>query len=767
MNVYEMYEEQKVPWVHRLPEITPDSWVSPCGISGTEKLKNEWHLNLQLDSGKELKISVSFPALGGIHITGEEKGFFQTDADDIDYADCDGKRVAKGQNGYSVRIADSADFSLELLRDDAVFYKIDKTSLKWGLINGEYRKAALITPISEGEKISGFGEKYNTLNQVGHTLPLWNDDTGYHGHPEEGDKIRSYKNVPLFHSSRGFSVFYNSFYGALADLTVNNNTQFNLEFNSPLLDIYFWKGRVSENLDCYTALTGRPVLPPKWAFEFWAGGTGAGWDSKGRENYISVFKEAVDGYKRMGTIPSAIYGEASPSQTLVCHELAKDVGIRMLAWNHPGVDVFIKGYNVERIREIFPGIEDKDIPMFRNPETNEILNYDQFYIDYSHPKVHDLIYNKYDNLWNWGLKGAMVDFGEFVHLDTKAYNGMLGDEMHNFNGYCYSKTLHDVWQERNGDDFVLFARAACAGTQKWVSFFGGDQRGEFYGLRQVYYGGLNAGLSGFTVWGSDIGSLYDCKSEELYLRWLQFAAFSPLMRTHGNHNAWTYGEECEHIFKKFFWFRENILDYIYSAAIESHKTGNPMMRMMSACFPEDERLLTVDDQYMFGDSIMVCPVLYEGITKRTAVLPAGDWFYLPEGTMYAGNKTVEVNSPIDVCPIFIKSGSIIPVTVSSSLAFAEPLEEGGVKALTVLLGNGETTVRMSDDLSYKFVMMMVTEQDECVIENCDGYSVGAIKIAGSVNSVYADGKRQVLSFDGDFVNVKLESNTWKELKIKC
>ena len=155
----------------------------------------------------------------------------------------------------------------------------------------------------------------------------------------------------------------------------------------------------------------------------------------------------------------------------------------MLAWNHPGVDAFIRGYDVKRIREIFPGIKDGDIPMLRSPGSGEIIDKTQFYIDYSHPKAYDLIYNKYDLLWNWGLKGAMVDFGEFVECDTAAYNGMKGDEMHNYHAYCYSKTVSEAWRSRNGDDYVLFARAACAGTQKWVSFFGGDQRGEFYGLR--------------------------------------------------------------------------------------------------------------------------------------------------------------------------------------------------------------------------------------------------------------------------------------------
>lgn len=764
MNIYQMYEDQKVPWVHRLPEITPDSYIALSRLDSVEQGRGECKLNFCADNGETVCLSVTFPKLGGIHITAEEKGFFTCDNFDLTYGTDGDSVIVQCESGYSVRLNKGDDFSVRLLCGEKAFYSIGKNTVLFGYLEGKRRKSVLNTPIHKEEKISGFGEKYNTINQVGHILPLWNDDTGYHGHPEEGDKIRSYKNVPIFHSSLGYSVFYNSFYGAFADLTENNNTQLRLEFNSPLFDVYFWQGTVAENLNCYTALTGKPVLPPKWAFEFWAGGTGESWNSKGRENYISVFKEAVDGYKKMGTIPSAIYGEASPSQTLVCHELAKSAGIRMLAWNHPGVDVYIKGYNVQRIRDIFPGIEDKDIPMFRNPETNEILNYEQFYIDYSHPKAHDLIYNKYDTFWNWGLKGAMVDFGEFVHLDTKAYNGMLGDEMHNFNAYCYSKTIHDVWQERNGDDYILFARAACAGTQKWVGFFGGDQRGEFYGLRQAYYGGLNAGLSGFTVWGSDIGSLCDCKSEELYLRWLQFAAFSPLMRTHGNHNAWTYGEHCEEIFKKYFWFRKNILNYIYSTAVESHLEGTPIMRIMSACYPDDRRLLNVDDQYMFGDNMMVCPVLYEAMRTRKAVLPEGGWFRLNDGEYFAGGRTVDTEAPIDICPVFIKAGSIIPITMSEKLGLAEAIGEA-TEGLLIAPGEGKALIRESESIYYEFILQ--NNEGELSVKNPDGYSAGAIKLIGNVSRVYADGAELEVMRNVGFSTVRLQNDNWKELQIIC
>ena len=608
-------------------------------------------------------------------------------------------------------------------------------------------------------------EKYNGINQVGKLLPIHNDDTGYHGHGEAGDKNRSYKNVPLVHSSLGFSFFVNSFYSAIADLTEDNNTKFRFEYISDLLDIFVWGDTIPNVIDSYTALTGRPVLPPKWAFEYWAGGGGAHWAAKGKVNFREVFKEAVDGYKKLGTIPSAFYGEAYPSQHEECYDMVHAIGSRMLAWNHPGVDIDITGYNVERLCETFPDFKDEDIPMLRDPDTKEILNRNLFYMDYSHPNIHKVMDDKYEKHIGWGLKGAMVDFGEFIQQNTLAYNGMKGDEMHNFHGYCYSKAVYDVFERNIPDDYILFARAACAGTQKWVGFFAGDQNGKMYGLRQVVNGGLNAGQTALSVWGSDIASLSTCDSEEVYLRWLQFGTFSPLMRLHGNHNPWNYGDRAVEVFKKYFWLRKNIVDYIYSTAVQSHHSGMPYIRMMSAMYPQDEKLRFADDQYMFGDSLLVAPVIYEGKTEREVALPEGEWFDLYTGKRYKGSAAVKVKAPLETCPVFVKGGAVMPVTLGEQMQLCTPIEGEGTKAILTALGNGKSTVWADNTTSYTFE---TDRQDNTAfICNNDGYVADAVLVLGEIVSAEADGKAvEVINNNGISV-IRLTENNWKEIKIVC
>lgn len=763
-KLYDMYQNDKVPPVHWLPKVPVDAWQMLSEVVRTEETDKAWKLYFVDINGKELCVSVSFPLVGGVRVSGERKGFFDCESNTIEYCEDNGVRVAYTKDGLSAHLISVNALRLELRKDNRTFFKLTDNSISYGYSDGERKRVAITAPIAQGEKISGFGEKYNTLDQVGKLLPLHNDDTGYHGHTEAGEKCRSYKNVPIYHSSQGYTLFNNSFYSAAADMTADNSSALRLDFCGSLLDAFIWCGTVRENIDSYTQLTGRPILPPKWALEFWAGGKGSDWTRNGKENYAEEFKKTVDGYERMGTIPSAFYGEGAPSQHSECYDMVHNIESRMLAWNHPGVDIYIQGYNADRIREIFPGIKDEDIPMFRNAETGEIIDQGLFNIDYSHPFALELMRNKYAEFKELGLKGAMVDYGEFVEQSVLAYNGMRGDEMHNFYAYCYGKTLHDVWQENSPDDHILFIRPGCAGTQRWVGFFGGDQRGEFYGLRQAYYGGINAGLCGMTVWGSDIGSLSANDNEELYLRWLQFATFSPLMRTHGDHNAWNYSEHCEDVFKKYFWTRENLLDYVYSAAVESHHKGTPFMQMMSAYYPEDKRMLTADDQYMFGDSLMICPVLYEGVSERNAVLPQGDWIELATCKRYSGGRTVKTDAPVEVCPVFMKAGRVIPVTLPEALELASPLGEKRVKALLVALGDGETLHWESDTVSYSFTLN--TNGDACVLDNKDGYAAEAVLIYGEIKEAVADGVSLDIEQKNGISAVRLPDGKWKELRIR-
>ena len=154
-------------------------------------------------------------------------------------------------------------------------------------------------------------------------------------------------------------------------------------------------------------------------------------------------------------------------------------------------------------------------------------------IDFSHPRAEELLENQWHDRMDAGFDGTMVDFGEIIPDEAVFYDGRTGDEMHNAYALDYTKAYRKLFEKYKGEDHVLFSRSAAAGVQKYSCQFGGDQLSSFRGLTYAMNGGLTLAASGFPFWGVDAGGYSGFADEETYLRWTEFAAFSPIMRFHG------------------------------------------------------------------------------------------------------------------------------------------------------------------------------------------------------------------------------------------
>ncbi len=747
-----MFEE-----LHIIPKVE----TSPLVLKNlTELISADNNTVLCFDTAiGEYKINVSFPTLGGVRICGETKGYFSPEnTKKIDYSTTNGKIVLNAGN-VDVKITTGQDWEIKIT-DGKKVIAYNYETLKLGVQKTEVKKVYVCGNTEADEVICGFGEKFNTMNQIGRKLPLRNQDTAYHGHPEEGDKSFSYKSIPIFHSSKKYTIFFNTFYSGIADLTVNDNSMYQIEFLGNVLDVFIWFGNIDETLDSYTALTGRTLLPPKWAFKYWAGGSAAVWKVNGEENFAEVVREYGEGYKNLGTMPSGLYGEGLPSQHKAGYDAANEYGMRMFVWNHPGVDVAINWYTPEHIKEVLPELPYEEYPLFK--KDGEYCT--RGWIDYTHPRAKDVMHSKFEEFFPYGLKGAMVDYGEYIEDAWDCYNGMKGEQMHNCYPYFYNQRINEQFSEALGDDFVLFARAGCAGSQRWANTFGGDQASQFYGLRQAIKGGLNAGLSGFPMWGSDIGGLCGVPSPELYIRWLQFSAMSPFMRTHGtnDHNPWTFGEDAVRIFKKFFWLREALLDYMYHTAIQSYKSGIPMMRTMLTAFPEEKTLWDTCEQYMFGDWLLVAPITEEGATQKHIVLPAGNWYDLLTGEKYSGE--IDYSAPLDTMPIFLREGAVLPLLLPQDGMMCEDNTVDTVNALALALS---IDGRYEINLDKETAIFVSCEKNSGIysINNENEYKFGIVKLYGiTVKGVMADNVGCEFKVDGGITTVKTP-NSFKTLKV--
>ena len=741
-------------------------------VSNIKKGKKGFSFTTDVN-GSAVSLSVSFPRDGGVRITGEKTGFFAPEAyNDIAYEETNGGvDLCSGNERVKFRY-DNSVWRIVTQKNGNDSLTFSSEDIFFGYKNGAVAKMTYRFPIRSGERFYGLGERYNSVNQNGYTVKLWNHDPTYHVGGASGDKTESYSNVPVLHSTKGYTVFFNSTYYAEADIGCSDENRYSFDFNGDIFDIYVWNGTPLENMRGYTSVTGTAWIPAKWAFSYWAGSGSTPYRNRetdiADEQYtLSVLRSIIDGYSSMGITPAALYGEGDYiNYSASTFNMLKNGGIRALSWN--------------RCSSSYKNISSKlSVPLYELPLVKVLsepfkyyANTIYSYIDYSNPLSVDLVKELYREKAAAGLHGLMIDMGEYLIEDTKFYNGKTGAEMHNLYSYYYARSMNEAMKGLMGDDFVLFERSGCAGSWQYSASFGGDQAARWYGLRQQVNALLTASASGFSVWGGDIGGLHGRPDDELYMRWVQFSAFSPLMREHGNTAddglPWTYSEEAKRNFTDYYNLREVLLDHIYSGALKSGKTGVPMTVTLAMAYQDDENLSDIDDEYIFCDNMLVAPVLSEGVTSREVVLPRGEWYDLWSGKRFTGGSTVVAAAAADTIPVYLKSGSVTVLNTSDELSLKKA---GGRKALLVTPpeNDTETTVLTSADAGHSYSLSKKSDTsfilkkdgtDGCSVLMIYGFKASAVNADGTeltADNFYIDGENTVVMLPDGVETIELYS----------
>ena len=586
---------------------------------------------------------------------------------------------------YSKQLWDMAIYTSTF---ETPIYTLSAFELLMSYESGSRQSVTLRGDISSEEKFIGLGERYSGLVLNGKTYQLWNADCWSQG-------TSSYVNVPLMHSNKGYSLFFNSYYAATVDVGDEDVYEYSFYFDGPDFDLYIWTGTPLENLKSYANLTGTSATIPEWAVGYWSGGASENYwyaqnevDDKGNTTvYHSdlVLEDVLAHYEEMGTMPSAVYAESAPKNNARMYTIADNYETKLLGWWHantPWTKDTNQKFSEKFMKDMLDGLS--DVPAVKNADDSDYYTEGSnkwVHVDYTHRNVNLLLtknLGEKSNVWSKGLDGFMVDYGEYIPIETTFANGKTGDEMHNLQAYYYNKAMKNAWDSYNPKDgYILFSRAGSSGSQQYAALFGGDQRSTFDGLTRALQGGISVGASGFSIWGSDIGGHQAEtgieQTEELYLRWLGLATFSPLMRAHGQtkNDPWDYDTEegdtsAQDAFQKYYWLRENMREFIYSASIQSNKDGTPMMQAMGLAFAEEDGMFSVQDQYLFCDEILVAPVTEEGAMSRSVKLPTGVWYDLLTGEKVYGSGTdITVTAEQDETPAFIRSGAIVPMEISS------------------------------------------------------------------------------------------------------
>ena len=599
---------------------------------------------------KPYRLTMQFPSGGGIRLHGEKTGYFNPVANEKIKQSTTDRQAVYSVSGQNISVRTGADWQVTVQSKSGQFV-LNKRSLGFCFDDSARVKAVQLTrPLDPKTIVRGSGERYNTSNLNGQTITLWGMDD-YIG-LTIGLRNQTYKPVPFFQTS-GYSLFFNSTYRLRADLGQSEPGTATLTAFGPVLDFYFWPQTPDSALQNYTSLTGKPIVPPLWAFKPWLGRTGKNWNEESPGKPAKAVLAAVRKMDSLGIAHSAVYAEGQASDDPDLHKGLEGTGIRPLSWWNSSI-------SIDQQRRLLPGFADSLLPVLRHADGKFFLSKHKEYVDFSHPNAMALSRAFWKRRLDLGIAGSMIDFGDEVPEDAVFYDGRKGSEMHNFYAYDYHRTFAEAFNERRGADYILFGRAASAGSQRWVASFAGDLRANFTGLRAALTGALNLSACGFSIWSSDMGGFFGQPDPEVYVRWLEFSTFSPLMRTHGTEprEPWHYGEEAVRLYRHYAKVRLFIADYLFSQAALSNRTGLPMIRSMMLAFPDQLNLAAIDDQYLLGTDMLVAPVLQEGNTRQIS-FPKGSWKNFWTGEMIEGGITKKVNVPPGQIPVYLRAGSML------------------------------------------------------------------------------------------------------------
>lgn len=505
--------------------------------------------------------------------------------------------------------------------------------------------------LAPGEKIYGCGESPTSLNKAGQKINLFVTD------PQGPESPDMYKPIPFFFSNRGYGMFMHTSAPVTCDFGQSYIGATKLFMADETMDIFIFFGEPKDILSEYTALVGRPQMPPLWSFGTWMSRITYFSEAEGRE----VAKQL-----RANKIPSDVihfdtgwfgvdwqcdYAFAAdrfdnPKQML---DDLKAQGFRTCLWQLP--------YFTPK-NKFFPELVEKGLYV-KNGKGQ--LPYEDVVLDFTNPETVKWYQEKLGNLIEMGVGAIKVDFGEGAPVDAIYANGRSGLYEHNLYPLRYNKAVADITRQLHHEN-IIWARSAWAGSQRYPLHWGGDAATTNTGFQGTVRAGLSIGLSGFSFWSNDIGGFVTSTPQNLYRRWLPYGFLTSHSRLHGAPptEPWLYNDKnFLNYFRKCAELKYKLMPYVYAQAKESSENGWPMMRALLFEYPDDPGAWMVEDEYLFGNNLLVAPMLEDG-TSRDVYLPGKDkWIDYQTGKVYNPGWNHVKCGELSIV-IMVKDGSAIP-----------------------------------------------------------------------------------------------------------
>ena len=589
---------------------------------------------------------------------------------------------------------------LELVQSE-----IDLTSEEWLIdTTGRAHGLRFIIPIGKTDHVVGFGERFHSIEQNGELV----DAIVYEEYKGQGH--RTYLPTPFaLVIGSGFGFHIQTSKNTRFDLMQSSLGQIKVEVEwdgAPApLHVERYLGTPAEVLLQYLNEVGLPEAPPDWSYSLWLSSNE--WNTQQRveheikaaramgiedgvvvieawsdESTFTVFRDAqytpTDGQVglRNSDITYPIDGAWPDPKSMI--EQLHDDGYKLVLWQIPVIkeradngtqaqvnwDYAIKNSHVindeagipYRVRGFW--FRDGLLPDLTDSKTRAWWTEQRRYL------VEDL-----------GVDGFKTDGGEHAWGPGLHYlDGSRGIDKNNLFAKFYTQAFHELFHSL-GREPLTFSRAGFTGSQKYPTFWAGDENSTWKAFVASIKAGITASASGFFFWGWDIGGFSgEIPSKELYLRSTAMSIFTPIMQIHSEFNhhqtpsndrtPWNIAarykdDSIANSFSELYQIRKSLIPYLVREGKAAIESGRPLMAGLFFDYVDDVEIWKAPYQFMCGRSILVAPVIEPGISLINVYLPNGTWRDFWSGESFEGGRWIEVSSPVDRVPAFVKEGASI------------------------------------------------------------------------------------------------------------
>ena len=624
----------------------------------------------------------------------------------------------------------------------------------------------IIKQMHGDECFYGLGDKTGFLNKRGYEYRNWNTDNPQ---PHVDSFKQLYKSIPFFITLRKdavFGIYFDNSYCSYFNMGKESEEYYWFGSDRGNLDYYFIGGEnMKDIVRGYTELAGKAPLPQLWTLGYHQSRWGYRTEDDVRRvaklmrkydipcDVIHLDIDYMVGY-RVFTIDKNKF----PDMKGLTEDIAKD-GFRIVTIMDPGVKSE-KGYAIYdegAEKNYFAQTPDGEI------YENVVWPGDAVYPDFGRADVRKWWGDHYKLLVDSGIAGIWTDMNE-----PASFNGELPEdivfydedrktthaEMHNLYGHNMAHATYEALRKQTGKRPFVITRACYSGTQKYSTAWTGDNHSIWAHLQMAIPQLCNLGLSGMPYIGTDIGGFGSDTTKELLCRWIELGCFSPLCRNHSSADTalqepWEFGEETIRIYRKFLKLRYMLLPYLYDLCKAEEQDGIPMLRPLVLQYEDDEEVKNLNGEFMLGDSLLIAPVVEQGMNRKIVYLPKGLWYDFWTGEKMEGGRYMICKAELDECPIFVKAGSILPMAIPGRYVEEQkdkelyvdiyPDENGNAEEYLHYQDNGEDFAYLNGEYNlYRFTYMDGEVKTEMVHQ-------GYIKAYKQIERMSMEMKKQILN----------------------